>query len=121
VVLLGHEGGAVVHAVVHASWEVLAAEALEDGLAADGLGDDDAAVADLDDAAAADLDDLDDAAAADLDDLDDLDDAAVADLDDLGDAAVVYCRSYHLELADVVAATVAVEIAATEAVEVVVE
>jgi hypothetical protein len=79
--LLGHEGVAV----VHASWEVLAADALEDGLAADGLGDDDAAAADLD------------------------------------DAAVVYRRSYHLELADVVAATVAVEIAATEAVEVVVE
>jgi hypothetical protein len=85
VVLLGHEGGAV----VHASWEVLTADALEDaledGLAADGLGDDDAAAADLD------------------------------------DVAVVYRRSYHLELADVVAATVAVEIAATEAVEVVVE
>jgi hypothetical protein len=82
--LLGHEGVAV----VHASWEVLAADALEDGLAADGLGDDD---------------------------------AAAADLDGLDDAAVVYRRSYHLELADVVAATVAVEIAATEAVEVVVE
>jgi hypothetical protein len=81
VVLLGHEGGAV----VHASWEVLADDALEDDLAADGLEDDDAAAADLD------------------------------------DAAVVKRRSYHLELADVVAATVAVEIAATEAVEVVVE
>lgn len=102
---LGHEGGEE----VHASWRVLAVGVLEVVLAADGPAVDDLAVDDpaVDVLAA-------DAHAADALAKDD----AVADW---GDGPVVRPRSSQIELVDVAAVTAAVEIAATGAVEAVVE